>query len=124
MIKETADALVATGLRDLGYTFVNLDGGWPMGRNRTNGRLVPDPSRFPGGIRSLADYVHARKLKLGIYTARSQWSCDGTPGSYSFEAVDADTICDWQVDYLKIDNCGGCGRRCVLQRSLSHLVFC
>ncbi|GAA3240912.1 glycoside hydrolase family 27 protein [Dactylosporangium siamense] len=104
LIRQTADALVSTGLRDLGYRYVNIDDHWQGGRNGA-GRLVPHPERFAGGIGALADYVHERGLKLGIYSDAAELTCGGEAASLGREELDAETFAAWQVDYLKYDYC-------------------
>jgi len=110
LIRSTADALVSTGLRDAGYKYVNIDDCWMAGSRDAQGRLQANPTRFPGGIRALADYVHARGLKLGIYESAGTATCQGLPGSLDHETVDAQTFASWQVDYLKYDNCNNQAR--------------
>jgi alpha-galactosidase len=104
LIRETADALVASGLRDAGYQYVNIDDCWQVSRD-ASGAIVADPAHFPAGIRALADYVHAKGLKLGIYTDVGTLTCEGRPGSLNHEAQDAKTYADWGVDYVKVDWC-------------------
>ena len=105
-IKEVAQALIDRGMAAAGYTSVNIDDCWQVARDG-QGRIVPDPVRFPSGLRSIADWLHARGLKFGIYTAAHGSTCQGRPGSYMHEAVDAATYCAAGIDYLKIDQCGG-----------------
>jgi alpha-galactosidase len=105
LIKETADALVSSGLAELGYEYVNIDDCWAMRDRGPDGRLVPDPVKFPSGIAGVADYVHGKGLKLGIYGDAGTRTCAGYPGSLGHEEVDARTWADWGVDYLKYDNC-------------------
>ena len=104
LIRETADAMVVSGMRDVGYEYVCIDDHWHGGRD-TDGRLYPDPAKFPDGIASLADYVHERGLKLGIYSDAGTMTCGGEPGSVGFERQDAETFASWEVDYLKYDYC-------------------
>ncbi|MEO6090634.1 MAG: NPCBM/NEW2 domain-containing protein [Umezawaea sp.] len=105
LIRQTADAIVSSGMRDAGYTYVNIDDCW-MARDRdAAGRLQADPTRFPSGIKALADYVHGKSLKLGIYSSAGTQTCAGFPASLDHEDVDARTWADWGVDYLKYDNC-------------------
>lgn len=104
LIRETADAIAAGGLRDAGYQYVVIDDCWQVARD-ARGRLVADSVRFPGGIKPLAEYVHARGLKFGIYTDAGRKTCQGRPGSYGFEDLDARTFADWGVDYVKEDWC-------------------
>jgi len=105
LIEETADILVSSGLAGLGYEYVNIDDCWSARERGADGRLVPDPVKFPNGIAGVADYVHARGLKLGIYGDAGTRTCAGYPGSLGHEAIDARTWADWGVDYLKYDNC-------------------
>ncbi|MEU4744248.1 glycoside hydrolase family 27 protein, partial [Actinosynnema sp. NPDC023658] len=105
LIRQTADAIVASGMKDAGYTYVNIDDCWAAPERDAQGRLQPDPVRFPGGISGLADYVHGKGLKLGIYSSAGTKTCAGYPASLDHEEVDARTWADWGVDYLKYDNC-------------------
>ncbi|MEO8110483.1 MAG: glycoside hydrolase family 27 protein [Ginsengibacter sp.] len=105
-IMETADAMVSTGLRDAGYTILQLDDGWMAKTRDENGHQFADKSRFPRGMKFLADYLHARKLKLGVYSSAGATTCAGYPGSYNHEEIDANTYAAWGVDYLKYDACG------------------
>ncbi|EDY50730.1 alpha-galactosidase [Streptomyces clavuligerus] len=107
MIKGVADTLVAKGLRDAGYRYVNLDDCWALPQRNAAGDLVPDPVRFPSGIKALADYVHAKGLKFGIYSSAGTRTCDvqGFPGGLGNERRDAALWASWGVDYLKYDNC-------------------
>ncbi|TDD88336.1 alpha-galactosidase [Actinomadura darangshiensis] len=112
MIRDTADIFVSSGLKDAGYQYVNIDDCWAeQQRDPQTGRYVPHHERFPSGIKALADYVHARGLKLGIYTSAGTQTCAKTmPGSLDHEELDAQTFADWGVDYLKYDNCNNQGR--------------
>jgi len=103
-VRQVADALVSSGLRDAGYVYVNIDDGW-QGNRDASGRLQPN-AKFPD-MKALADYVHARGLKLGIYTSPGPKSCAGYEGSYAHIRQDAQTFADWGVDYLKYDLCSG-----------------
>eukprot|EP00128_Syssomonas_multiformis_P004472 Colp12_sorted_trinity150504_noHs@20891 len=104
LIKRTADAIVTSGLRDAGYVYVNLDDCWQTSRDENN-IIQADPERFPSGIKALADYMHERGLKLGVYSDAGLQTCEGRPGSLGFEEIDAKTYAAWGVDYLKYDNC-------------------
>ncbi|WP_207512372.1 glycoside hydrolase family 27 protein [Longitalea luteola] len=104
LIREIADALVASGMAQAGYQYIVLDDFWVGGRNANN-ELFPDPVRFPNGIKSLADYVHSKGLKLGIYSDAASLTCGGVTGSYNFEERDATTFANWGIDYLKYDYC-------------------
>jgi alpha-galactosidase len=115
LVRETADTMVASGLRDAGYVYVNIDDGWMADTRDAAGNLRPDPARFPHGIAALADYVHARNLKLGIYEDAGVQTCGGKPGSLGHERQDAALFAAWGVDYLKYDNCyagPGCAQIC------------
>jgi alpha-galactosidase len=101
-IREIADALVETGLRDAGYTYVNLDDGWEGVRD-SHGVLVPN-SRFPD-MKGLGDYLHDRGLKFGIYSSPGPATCADYVGSFGYEERDAETFAGWGVDYLKYDWC-------------------
>ncbi|HEY8458625.1 MAG TPA: NPCBM/NEW2 domain-containing protein [Actinopolymorphaceae bacterium] len=105
LIKQTADAMVASGMRDAGYEYVNIDDCWSAPERDADGNLVADPERFPSGIKALADYVHARGLKLGIYTDVGTKTCAGYPGGYGHEERDARTFAKWHVDFVKVDWC-------------------
>ncbi|MBL1082784.1 NPCBM/NEW2 domain-containing protein [Streptomyces actinomycinicus] len=111
MVKGIADLFVEKGLKDAGYRYVNLDDCWALPHRDTDGKLVPDPVRFPGGIKAVADYVHAKGLKLGIYTSAGIKTCNsaGFPGALGHEYSDARQFADWGVDYLKYDNCNNMG---------------
>ncbi|XP_039156663.1 alpha-galactosidase-like [Eucalyptus grandis] len=110
LIKETADAMVSSGLAALGYEYVNLDDCWGELNRDSQGNLVANASAFPSGIKALADYVHSKGLKLGIYSDAGSQTCSGTmPGSLGHEEQDAKTFASWGVDYLKYDNCNNPG---------------
>jgi alpha-galactosidase len=109
IVEQTADAIVRTGLRDAGYEYVNVDDCWEASTRDSNGVLRADPVKFPSGMRALADYVHARGLKFGIYTAVGDHTCQGRPGSGGHYTQDAATFAGWGVDYVKFDWCGAQG---------------
>ncbi|XP_054792802.1 alpha-galactosidase 1-like isoform X1 [Prosopis cineraria] len=112
VIRETADALVATGLSKLGYTYVNIDDCWAESSRDGKGNLVAKKSTFPSGIKALADYVHSKGLKLGIYSDAGYFTCSKKmPGSLHHEEQDAKTFASWGIDYLKYDNCNNGGTR-------------
>ena len=104
LIREMADAMVSSGLKAAGYEYVNIDDCWQVSR-AADGTIVADAERFPGGIKALADYVHRKGLKLGIYTDAGRMTCEKRPGSYEHEAQDINTYAAWGVDYVKIDWC-------------------
>lgn len=102
-VREAADMLVATGMRDAGYIYVNIDGSWE-GYRDANGVLHPNPQKFPD-MKGLADYIHARGLKFGIYSTPGPASCGDFTGSYGYEQQDAKMFASWGVDFLKYDLC-------------------
>lgn len=104
LIRETADAMVEGGFRDAGYEYIFIDDLWQGGRDRHN-NIIPDPEKFPNGIEALADYVHSKGLKLGIYSDAAQLTCGGWTASLGFEEQDARTFASWGIDYLKYDYC-------------------
>jgi alpha-galactosidase len=104
LIRETADAMVSSGMREAGYVYVNIDDCW-HGERDAKGFIQADPVRFPSGIKALADYVHGKGLKLGIYSDAGAYTCNGKAGSRGYEYQDAMTYAEWGVDYLKYDWC-------------------
>jgi alpha-galactosidase len=104
LIKEAADAMVSSGMKDAGYQYVVIDDCWQVRRDE-QGNIIADPERFPSGIKALADYVHAKGLKFGIYSDAGTATCQGRPGSKGHEEQDARQYADWGVDYLKYDWC-------------------
>jgi hypothetical protein len=105
LIKDTALAMHTNGMQAAGYDYVNIDDCWLLKSRSADGHLVPDPAKFPDGIKGTADYVHSLGLKLGIYEDAGTMTCAGYPGSYGHETTDAQDFADWGVDYLKYDNC-------------------
>ena len=105
LIMEIADAMVETGLKDAGYEYVVIDDCWSEKQRDENGCLVPDHYKFPGGIEPVAEYVHSKGLKFGIYSCAGTHTCAGHPGSFEHEFKDAETFAKWGVDYLKYDYC-------------------
>lgn len=105
LVRETADAMVASGMRAAGYRYVNLDDCWMARARGPSGELRADPSRFPSGIGALADYVHARGLKFGLYQSPGVRTCAGYPGMRGHFAQDTRTFAAWSVDFLKLDWC-------------------
>jgi len=104
LIREIADAMVSSGMQAAGYQYVNVDDCWQVSR-QADGTIVADPQRFPGGIKSLADYVHSKGLKFGLYTDAGRLTCQKRPGSFEHEFQDAKTYASWGVDYVKVDWC-------------------
>jgi alpha-galactosidase len=107
LVEQTADAFVTSGMRDAGYKYLNIDDCWALPTRDADGNLVANPAKFPSGIAALADYVHARGLKLGIYEDSGVKTCSssGFPGSLGHEDQDAMLFARWHVDYLKYDDC-------------------
>lgn len=101
-IRDTADLLVSTGMRDAGYVYVNIDDTWE-GQRDAQGRIQAN-AKFPD-MKALAAYVHERGLKLGIYSSPGPKTCAGYEGSYGHEDQDAQTYAEWGIDYLKYDRC-------------------
>ncbi len=104
VVRQTADALVAGGLKDAGYQYLVIDDHWE-GIRDPQGQLSPNPKKFPSGMKALADYVHSRGLKFGIYSDAGDKTCGGEAGSCGFEDQDAKLFASWGVDYLKYDYC-------------------
>ena len=105
LVEQTAQEMVADGMKAAGYDYVNIDDCWMDPSRDASGNLVPDPTRFPGGIAPVAAYVHSLGLKLGIYEDAGTTTCAGLPGSFGHEAQDAATFASWGVDYVKYDRC-------------------
>jgi len=105
LVRETAEAIVATGMREAGYRYVVIDDGWEAGERDAHGDLVADPAKFPHGIRAVADHVHALDLRFGIYTDAGTNTCQGLPASLGYEFRDARRFAEWGVDYVKVDWC-------------------
>ena len=104
LIRETADALVSSGMKEAGYQYIVIDDCWHGQRDHL-GFIQPDPQRFPSGIKALADYIHSKGLKFGIYSDAGWKTCGGRPGSRGHEYQDALKYAEWGVDYLKYDWC-------------------
>ncbi len=104
LIRQTADAMVASGMRDAGYRYVVIDDCWQVARD-SMGFIVADPERFPSGMKALADYVHSKGLQFGLYSCAGDKTCGGRPGGRGHEYQDALTYAKWGVDYLKYDWC-------------------
>jgi alpha-galactosidase len=104
-LKKMADAMVSSGMKDAGYNYIFIDDGWQGGRDNQN-NMLPDAKKFPSGIKALADDMHSKGLKLGIYSDAAQLTCGGYTASYGFEQQDAKTFASWGIDYLKYDYCG------------------
>ncbi|KAM7182465.1 alpha-N-acetylgalactosaminidase isoform 2-T2 [Macrochelys suwanniensis] len=103
---DMVDRLADDGWKELGYVYVNIDDCWMAKKRDAMGQLIPDPERFPRGIKALADYAHSRGLKLGIYGDMGTYTCGGYPGT-TLDRVEQDalTFAEWGVDMLKLDGC-------------------
>ena len=112
-IKQIADVMVSSGMKDAGYVYLNLDDNWMATSRDSSGNLRADPTRFPSGMKALGDYIHSKGLKFGIYGDHGLLTCyhyyngpsSAQSGSYGKETRDANTYASWGVDYLKYDNC-------------------
>ena len=110
LIKEIADAMVSSGMRDAGYEYVVIDDCWQIARDE-KGNIQADPERFPSGIKALADYVHSKGLKFGLYSCAGSRTCQGRPGSRGYQFQDARQYAEWGVDFLKYDWCSNEGQK-------------
>jgi alpha-galactosidase len=105
LIKESADSMVENGFLADGYEYLVIDDCWSLKERDKNGRLVADPEKFPSGMKAVADYVHGKGLKFGMYSCAGNLTCGGYPGSFEHEFIDAATFAEWGVDFLKYDYC-------------------
>ncbi|MCL2388255.1 MAG: glycoside hydrolase family 27 protein [Defluviitaleaceae bacterium] len=105
LIRGIADKFITEGYRDAGYEYIVIDDCWSLKERDSHGKLVADPKKFPKGIKSLADYVHSKGLKLGIYSCTGTHTCAGHPGSLEHEFSDAAQFAEWEIDFLKYDYC-------------------
>jgi alpha-galactosidase len=104
MIRQMADALVQSGMKDAGYQYIVIDDCWQVAHNK-DGDIIADPQHFSSGIKALADYIHSAGLKFGIYSDAGSKTCAGRPGSLGHEFQNAHQYAAWGVDYLKYDWC-------------------
>ena len=109
LVKEMADAMAASGMADAGYEYIVIDDCWQVDRD-ADGNIVPDPERFPSGMKALADYIHGLGLKFGLYSCAGSYTCQGRPGSKGHQFQDALQYAKWGVDYLKYDWCSNDGQ--------------
>jgi alpha-galactosidase len=125
IVRETADAMVSSGMRDAGYQFIVIDDCWQVDRD-SRGNIIVDGKTFPSGIMALADYVHFKGLKFGIYSDAGTKTCAGRPGSWGYEFQDARQYAEWGVDYLKYDWCnnGGQNSQAAYSRMRDALAVC
>jgi alpha-galactosidase len=103
-IREVADAMVTSGMKDVGYEYIVIDDCWQIGRD-AEGNILADSIKFPSGIKALSDYIHSRGLKFGIYSCAGTKTCQNLPGSRGYEFQDARIYAEWGVDFLKYDWC-------------------
>lgn len=104
LVKGMADVFIEKGLKDAGYEYIVIDDGWQIDRDE-NGNIIVNPEKFPSGIKALADYIHSKGLKFGLYSDAGYLTCGGHPGSLGYEYQDARQYAEWGVDYLKYDWC-------------------
>lgn len=105
VVRETAEAMIASGMRDAGYVYIVIDDTWSLRDRDENGNLVADPEKFPSGMKALGDWLHEKGFKFGIYGCAGTKTCGGYPGSWGYEFQDARLFASWGVDYLKYDWC-------------------
>jgi alpha-galactosidase len=105
LIKETAEALIKSGMKDAGYNYIVIDDGWESMERDKQGNILADPNKFPGGMKALGDYLHEKGFKFGIHNCAGTKTCAGYPGGRGHEFQDALTYASWGVDYLKYDWC-------------------
>lgn len=110
LLREVADEMVTSGMKDAGYEYIVIDDCWQISRDSA-GNIIADPKSFPNGIQSLADYIHSKGLKLGIYSCAGSLTCQGRPGSRGYQFQDARQYAKWGVDYLKYDWCSNEGQK-------------
>jgi alpha-galactosidase len=111
LVRGIADVMVSSGMRDAGYTYLVLDDGWmALVRDGVTGNLVPDPKKFPNGMKALVDYVHSKGLKFGLYNCAGTKTCAGYPGTRGYEYQDARFYASLNIDYLKFDWCSSDGQ--------------
>jgi alpha-galactosidase len=102
---ETSEAMINNGMRDMGYSYINIDDFWQLAERGADGHLQINREKFPNGIKYIADYLHERGFKLGIYSDAADRTCGGVCGSFGFEETDAADFAEWGIDLLKYDYC-------------------
>jgi alpha-galactosidase len=115
-IRQMADAMAANGMKEAGYQYIVIDDCWQLSRDK-DGYIIADAQKFPSGIKALADYIHAKGLKFGIYSCAGRLTCQKRPGGAGFEDKDARRYAEWGVDYLKYDWCNSEGMSSTVQYS-------
>lgn len=109
LVRDIADIFERDGYKNAGYNYIIIDDCWSLHERDKDGNLVADPAKFPEGMKALADYVHSKGLKLGIYSDAGTQTCAGYPGSKGYEMQDARLFASWGIDYLKYDWCNSQG---------------
>lgn len=109
LVRETADIMVSSGMAAAGYNYIVLDDGWMARERGKDGNLVPDPIKFPSGMKALVEYVHSKGLKFGLYNCAGTKTCAGYPGSRGHEYQDARFYASLNIDFLKYDWCNTAG---------------
>lgn len=104
LIMEIADTIVEKGYKDVGYEYIIIDDCWHLPK-RVDGKQVVNSELFPHGMKYLADYIHSKGLKFGMYSCSGVMTCENLPGSFGYEYVDAQQFAEWEIDYLKYDFC-------------------
>ncbi|BCS30777.1 uncharacterized protein APUU_81080S [Aspergillus puulaauensis] len=102
---DTANQFIELGLKDLGYTYINIDDCWSTEERDAAGNLVPDPTKWPNGIRAVVDQIHDLGMKFGLYGCAGEMTCASYPGSQGHEVQDAQLLASWDIDFWKHDNC-------------------
>jgi alpha-galactosidase len=115
-IKQMADAMASNGMKEAGYQYIVIDDCWQISRDK-DGYVIADPVKFPSGIKALADYIHSKGLKFGIYSCGGKLTCQKRPGGAGYEDKDAQRYAEWGVDYLKYDWCNSEGMSSQVQYS-------
>src|SRR5208283_3602848 len=105
LIKEMSGALISSGMLEAGFNYIVIDDGWESMSRDAHGALIPDPARFPSGMKALGDYLHSKGFKFGIHNCAGTKTCSGFPGGRGHEFEDARTYASWGVDFLKYDWC-------------------
>ena len=112
VVMETADFIVESGLKDCGYEYVIIDDCWSLRERNEKNEIVPDPEKFPHGMKYVSDYIHSKGLKFGMYSCAGTMTCAAYPGSLDHEFIDAKCFAEWGVDFLKYDFCYFCENYC------------
>ncbi|WP_020619267.1 glycoside hydrolase family 27 protein [Paenibacillus daejeonensis] len=105
LIREVADRFVSDGYKDAGYEYIVIDDCWSLKERDAEGNWIVDSNKFPSGMKALADYIHSKGLKFGMYSCVGTHTCAGYPGSFEHEFQDAKQLAEWGVDFLKYDYC-------------------